>query len=54
MDECVNNVTKAHKAHGGAAAWANTLVVFSADNGGETFAGGNNCMCARQPDSICA
>lgn len=45
MDECVRNVTEAHKAHGGAAAWANTLVIFSADNGGETFAGGNNCAC---------
>ena len=30
MDECVANVTRAHKAHGGVMAWANTLVVFSA------------------------
>jgi arylsulfatase A-like enzyme len=46
MDECVGNVTRAHKARGGEGAWANTLVIFSADNGGETFAGGNNCACA--------
>ncbi len=42
MDECVANVTLAHKAAGGQEAWANTLVVFSADNGGETAGGGNN------------
>lgn len=30
MDQSVGNVTNAHKAHGGAAAWSNTLVVFSA------------------------
>ena len=42
MDECVANVTRAHKANGGAKAWANTLVVCSADNGGETAGGGNN------------
>jgi hypothetical protein len=30
MDQSVANVTAAHKAHGGAAAWSNTLVVFSA------------------------
>ena len=42
MDESVANVTLAHKAAGGPQAWSNTLVVFSADNGGETAGGGNN------------
>ena len=39
LDESVKNITDALKAHG---MWANTLLVFSADNGGEHSNAGNN------------
>lgn len=39
MDQAVLNVTTAMKSLG---MWDNTLLVFSADNGGEVTAAGNN------------